>query len=210
MHAKVHGLAVFLPLLAAASCENLLSQQRDAASSSSAAPANAGQESAGAGGADTDAGDMGGSPAEAGASPGGSAGGTAGAGDSGTLAVADAGAPAAFWGGLKLIELDDMGQRAGDSLVAIAGRPNNGGAIEAPFVVHRCGYFYLFASFDRCCDGANSTYKIMVGRSTALAGPYTDRDGTPWNPHVERRGLLARERRRRLARSRAQRRDREQ
>jgi arabinan endo-1,5-alpha-L-arabinosidase len=84
-----------------------------------------------------------------------------------------------FWGGLKLIQLDDTGQRKGDSLVAIAARPNNGGAIEAPYVVRRCGYFYLFASFDLCCDGANSTYKIMVGRSTALAGPYSDREGKP-------------------------------
>jgi arabinan endo-1,5-alpha-L-arabinosidase len=83
-----------------------------------------------------------------------------------------------FWGGLKMVELDMTGARANQTLHSIAARPNAGGAIEAPFIVRRCGYYYLFASFDRCCDGANSTYKIVVGRSTAVTGPYVDQAGT--------------------------------
>jgi arabinan endo-1,5-alpha-L-arabinosidase len=83
-----------------------------------------------------------------------------------------------FWSGIKLIELDKSGARANDKLTAVAARPRNGGAIEAPFIVQRCGYYYLFVSFDRCCDGAASTYKIMVGRSLTLAGPYSDKQGT--------------------------------
>jgi arabinan endo-1,5-alpha-L-arabinosidase len=83
-----------------------------------------------------------------------------------------------FWGGLKLIELDATGARKNDELHSIAARPSAGGALEAPFIVRRCGYYYLFASFDRCCQGANSNYNIRVGRSESVTGPYLDREGT--------------------------------
>jgi arabinan endo-1,5-alpha-L-arabinosidase len=53
------------------------------------------------------------------------------------------------------------------------------GAIEAPFIVRHDGYWYLFVSFDLCCRGANSTYKVMVGRSRRVTGPYVDRAGRP-------------------------------
>jgi arabinan endo-1,5-alpha-L-arabinosidase len=82
-----------------------------------------------------------------------------------------------FWGGLKLIELDASGARANDEITAIAARPMDDGALEAPFIVWRCGYYYLFVSFDTCCQGVNSTYKVMVGRATSVTGPYSDREG---------------------------------
>jgi arabinan endo-1,5-alpha-L-arabinosidase len=50
------------------------------------------------------------------------------------------------------------------------------GAIEAPFIFRKNGYYYLFASWDRCCRGANSTYKVVVGRSRDIRGPYVDRE----------------------------------
>ncbi|HEY3494312.1 MAG TPA: arabinan endo-1,5-alpha-L-arabinosidase [Polyangiaceae bacterium] len=83
-----------------------------------------------------------------------------------------------FWGGLKLIELDQNGDRAGDTLHSIAARPRNGGALEAPFIVRRCGYYYLFMSWDSCCRGADSTYNVHVGRSESVTGPYVDAEGT--------------------------------
>lgn len=83
-----------------------------------------------------------------------------------------------FWGGLKMIELTQEGARANDALTSIAARPQNNGALEAPFIIRRCGYYYLFVSFDTCCQGVNSTYKIMVGRSTEVTGPYSDKNGT--------------------------------
>jgi len=82
-----------------------------------------------------------------------------------------------FWSGIKLVALDEAGAVATDELLALAERPNHGRAIEAPFVVERCGAYYLFASFDRCCDGVNSSYKIYVGRASTLSGPYLDREG---------------------------------
>jgi arabinan endo-1,5-alpha-L-arabinosidase len=84
-----------------------------------------------------------------------------------------------FWSGIKMIPLDMTGARMGTAApLAIANRPNNGGALEAPFIVNRCGYYYLFVSFDRCCQGVDSTYNIRVGRSTSVTGPYADKAGT--------------------------------
>jgi arabinan endo-1,5-alpha-L-arabinosidase len=83
-----------------------------------------------------------------------------------------------FWSGIKLVKLDPatMKPASGATLYSIAGRSST--AIEAPFIVYRNGYFYLFVSFDTCCQGVNSTYKIMVGRSQNLTGPYIDKNGT--------------------------------
>jgi len=84
-----------------------------------------------------------------------------------------------FWSGLKLIRLDPKtGLRAAEDrkVHAIAAR-RSPGAIEAPFVIRRGGYYFLFASFDFCCRGAASTYYTVVGRSKDPTGPYLDRKG---------------------------------
>lgn len=49
--------------------------------------------------------------------------------------------------------------------------------IEAPFLISRNGYYYLFVSFDTCCQGVTSTYNVRVGRATGVTGPYIDRNG---------------------------------
>ncbi|WP_176604662.1 arabinan endo-1,5-alpha-L-arabinosidase [Streptomyces lycii] len=83
-----------------------------------------------------------------------------------------------FWSGIKMIALDPAtGKRTGNQFLSVAGR--GGGAIEAPTVFRHGGHYYLFVSFDLCCRGAESTYRVMVGRSTDVTGPYTDRNGTP-------------------------------
>jgi arabinan endo-1,5-alpha-L-arabinosidase len=56
-------------------------------------------------------------------------------------------------------------------------RASESGAIEAPVIFRRGAYYYLFVSWDRCCRGVNSTYKVVVGRSEAVEGPYLDRAG---------------------------------
>jgi arabinan endo-1,5-alpha-L-arabinosidase len=54
-------------------------------------------------------------------------------------------------------------------------------AIEAPFIYKKDNYYYLFVSFDYCCRGEKSTYKMMMGRSSTVYGPYFDKDGLPMN-----------------------------
>jgi arabinan endo-1,5-alpha-L-arabinosidase len=86
-----------------------------------------------------------------------------------------------FWTGIKMIRLDPRtGLRlSGDSTVrSIARRSGGSTAIEAPSLLFHSGYYYLFTSWDLCCKGTRSTYRIMVARSTSVTGPYTDRSGT--------------------------------
>jgi arabinan endo-1,5-alpha-L-arabinosidase len=50
-------------------------------------------------------------------------------------------------------------------------------AIEAPFIFKHGGYYYLFVSWDYCCRGAKSNYRVAVGRSKNVEGPYLDQEG---------------------------------
>ena len=93
------------------------------------------------------------------------------------LVIDASGAPwlafGSFWDGLKMTKLDGNMRPTG-SLHSI-GRRSSG--IEAPAVTYHDGWYYLFASIDKCCQGVNSTYKIIYGRSRAVTGPYVDRNG---------------------------------
>jgi arabinan endo-1,5-alpha-L-arabinosidase len=82
-----------------------------------------------------------------------------------------------FWSGIKLVKLATDGTRADDSIKGIANRPQDSGALEGPFIVRRCGYYYLFVSFGACC-GSPWDYNVRVGRSTSVGGPYVDKAGT--------------------------------
>ncbi|MBE4739800.1 arabinan endo-1,5-alpha-L-arabinosidase [Streptomyces caniscabiei] len=85
-----------------------------------------------------------------------------------------------WWTGLKMIQINPSTgkQLAGDTTrYSLASRPTATKAVEAPFVVKRGGFYYLFASYDTCCAGTGSTYKVKVGRATSVTGPYHDRNG---------------------------------
>ena len=99
-----------------------------------------------------------------------------------------------FWDGIQLIPLDKktMHVKKGAKPQTIARRyalnqidvPTNPtsrdagtNAIEAPFIMKHGGYYYLFVSWDYCCQGMKSTYRVAVGRSKKVAGPYLDKDG---------------------------------
>jgi len=97
-----------------------------------------------------------------------------------------------FWNGMKLVKLSsDLKSLAQpEEWYTVAARQRNflvpdsvagDAAIEAPFIFKKDKYYYLFVSFDYCCRGEKSTYKIMVGRSEKIQGPYTDRDGVAMN-----------------------------
>lgn len=98
-----------------------------------------------------------------------------------------------FWSGIKMRRLDErtgMLDAKDTKLYSLASRakpenapppppdlPPNWEAVEAPFIVHHGGYYYLFVSWDLCCRGTKSTYRTMVGRARKVTGPYLDRDG---------------------------------
>jgi arabinan endo-1,5-alpha-L-arabinosidase len=83
-----------------------------------------------------------------------------------------------FWSGIKLRKLDpSTGMLATDDSTTYSLASRNGGAIEASSIVSHDGFYYLFVSFDACCKGTSSTYRTMVGRATAITGPYTDKSG---------------------------------
>jgi len=82
-----------------------------------------------------------------------------------------------FWSGIKLIELDTTTMKPyTDAPIHSIAQRSGVGAVEAPFIIFKNGYYYLFVSFDFCCQGVNSTYKTMVGRSNEITGPYNDRN----------------------------------
>jgi len=84
-----------------------------------------------------------------------------------------------FFSGIKLRRIDSRTGKLSASdttLYSLAARPGVGigGAIEAPTIIYHQGYYYLFVSFDFCCRGVKSDYKIMVGRAKSITGPYLD------------------------------------
>ncbi len=52
-----------------------------------------------------------------------------------------------------------------------------GGAFEGAMIYKRGRYYYLFCSVGSCCEGENSSYRTVVGRSTKLTGPYVNKQG---------------------------------
>ena len=95
-----------------------------------------------------------------------------------------------FWDGIKLVQLrpDLTAPAEPQQWRTLARRSRNpqltdslpgDGAIEGPFLFRHGGFYYLFTSFDYCCRGPQSTYKMMVGRATSVTGPYLDREGKP-------------------------------
>jgi len=78
-----------------------------------------------------------------------------------------------YFGTIRLIELDPQtGHR-------IKGNKEKDIAIdcEATDLLYRDGWYYLLGTHGTCCDGVNSTYNIVVGRSRSVEGPYLDNIG---------------------------------
>lgn len=49
--------------------------------------------------------------------------------------------------------------------------------MEGAYMVRRGSYCYLFTSRGSCCEGARSTYHVLVARSRKPLGPFVGRDG---------------------------------
>ena len=78
-----------------------------------------------------------------------------------------------YFGNIRMVELDPAtgGRKEGarDYDVAID--------CEASSMMYRDGWYYLLGTHGTCCDGANSTYNIIVGRSRNPFGPFYDNVG---------------------------------
>lgn len=112
------------------------------------------------------------------------------------IAFDDEGTPwmtfGSFWKGMKLVRLaDNMIEldKTPQEWHTIAARhrywklddrdagDEMNSTIEAPFIFKKHGYYYNFVSWDVCCRGEDSTYKVVVGRSKSITGPYLDKEG---------------------------------
>ena len=78
-----------------------------------------------------------------------------------------------YFGFIRIVELDPRtgGRVEGNEAVDIAID------CEATTVTYRNGWYYLLGTHGTCCDGVNSTYNIVVGRSRNVTGPYLDNCG---------------------------------
>ena len=78
-----------------------------------------------------------------------------------------------YYGFIRLVEIDPKtGER-------VKGNVAKDIAIdcEASALIYRNGWYYLLGTHGTCCDGVNSTYNIVVGRSRDVTGPYLDNMG---------------------------------
>ncbi|SCY49112.1 arabinan endo-1,5-alpha-L-arabinosidase [Flavobacterium caeni] len=93
-----------------------------------------------------------------------------------------------FWDGLKMVKLNPDLKSIAEPQVwhTIARRARSfdladanpgDAALEAPFIFKKDNAYYLFLSWDYCCRGEKSTYKVVVGKSDKATGPFLDADG---------------------------------
>lgn len=91
--------------------------------------------------------------------------------------ISDGGHNYLFWGsfhGIYGIELSS------DGLSVLPGAVKQkiaGTMMEAAYIHKHGGYYYLFGSNGTCCEGADSKYQIIYGRSENLFGPYVNKEG---------------------------------
>jgi len=79
-----------------------------------------------------------------------------------------------YFGYIRLVELDPKtGLRRYPDRAPVNIAINS----EASILIHRDGWYYLLVTHGSCCQGANSTYNIRMGRSRKVTGPYLDNMG---------------------------------
>ncbi|HET7627608.1 MAG TPA: family 43 glycosylhydrolase [Bacillales bacterium] len=107
------------------------------------------------------------------------------------LFVTDDGTPYLFWGsfhGIYGVQLSKDGFSTVGKKFQIAGD-----TYEGAFLFKKNGHFYFFGSRGSCCEGADSTYHVAVGRSDSLKGPYVDKNGVKLTEYGGTDVLKARE-----------------
>ena len=78
-----------------------------------------------------------------------------------------------YFGFIRMVELDPKTGAKVEGTVD----PNIAIDCEATTIIYRDGWYYLLGTHGTCCDGVNSTYNIVVGRSKNVTGPFLDNMG---------------------------------
>ena len=78
-----------------------------------------------------------------------------------------------YFGFIRVVELDPKTGAKVEGTVD----PNIAIDCEATTIIYRNGWYYLLGTHGTCCDGVNSTYNIVAGRSRNVTGPYLDNMG---------------------------------
>jgi arabinan endo-1,5-alpha-L-arabinosidase len=79
-----------------------------------------------------------------------------------------------YFGYIRLVELDP---KTGRRLYPNKPPLNIAINSEASIPIYHDGWYYLLVTHGSCCQGANSTYNIRVGRARKVTGPYLDNMG---------------------------------
>ncbi|KXT43024.1 glycosyl hydrolase, family 43 [Bacteroides ovatus] len=79
-----------------------------------------------------------------------------------------------YEGGIRYVELSADGL----SIKGAVSEKIAGPSIEGIMVHKRGNYYYLFGSTGSCCEEERSTYRVVVGRSKNIEGPYVGKNGT--------------------------------
>lgn len=80
-----------------------------------------------------------------------------------------------YFGHIRMVELDPKTGRRVEGNEALDVAID----CEASDLIYRDGWYYLLGTHGTCCDGVNSTYNIVCGRSRSVMGPYLDNVGRP-------------------------------
>lgn len=81
-----------------------------------------------------------------------------------------------YWTGIKGVQLNPTTLKPIGAIAALAGN-TTWIDMEGSYIWSNGGYYYLFYTQGTCCQGVNSTYHILMGRSKAPLGPYSDESG---------------------------------
>lgn len=82
-----------------------------------------------------------------------------------------------FFGGIRILPLNSTtGKPTGSTSYTVAN-----GNVEAAYLTKHGNYYYLFINRGACCQGVNSTYYILMGRSASPTGPFLDQNGVDLN-----------------------------
>jgi arabinan endo-1,5-alpha-L-arabinosidase len=87
-----------------------------------------------------------------------------------------------FWSGIREIPISWPSGKPDDPSVIplrLVDRHLPPNAVEGAYMIKHGGWYLLFVSFDVCCRGVDSTYKIAVGRSRSVTGPFFDESARP-------------------------------